>query len=325
MKIGSIAIGGLGISGSYLIKRLHDSGFEVTGFDPKVPDYYIPCGYATNINKLRPYMKKIGIDADKFVLSRSAKVTFSGHNFKPVEFGSRGLCTIDKNALEKSMVGAMKTRREIITGRHDLIVDATGVSRYYLGKPSSDLLMPAREYLTDSADHQDFYFHFFEGGKGYYWEFPLGDHFHIGSGAVDLDVLDSSLRPVPHLRVTGRKIRLKPLFDQVSNGNVIGIGEAIGTVSPITGEGIIPSLKSAEILFQCLRKYDDLEEVRAKYSVEILKNFGPYLDLYSLLTKVQKGENLHFQDLKAALLARKDLRNFGTDFKVTKVARHFLR
>ena len=324
MKIESIAVGGLGISGSYLIKRLKDSGFWVTGFDPKVPDYYIPCGYATNINKLKPYMKKIGIDADKYVLSESSKITFSGHNFKPVEFGSLGMCTIDKNKLERDMVDGIETSRGIVSGKHDLLVDATGVSRYYLGKPASDLLMPAREYLTDSADHHDFYFHFFEGGKGYYWEFPLGDHFHIGSGSVDLDTLDSSLKPIPHLKVTGRKIRLKPLLDQIANGNIIGIGEAIGTVSPITGEGIIPSLRSAEILFQCLRQNDDLEEVRIKYSSEILKTFRPYLDLYRLLIKVQRGENFHFQDLKAALLARKDLRNFGIDFKITKVARHFL-
>jgi len=325
LKIGSVAIGGLGISGSYLMRRLKDSGFQVTGFDPKVPDYYIPCGYATNIKKLRPYMKKIGIDADRYILSRSSKITFSGYNFKPVEFRSKGLCTIDKNRLEKDMVHGLKTKREIISGQYDLVVDATGVSRYYLGKPSSDLLMPAREYLTDSAPHHDFYFHFFQGGRGYYWEFPLGDHYHIGSGAVDLNTLDSSLKPIPHLRVTGRKIRLKPLFDQISNGNVVGTGESIGTVSPITGEGIIPSLKSAEILFQCLRRVDDLEEVKIRYSDEIMKNFRPYLELYRLLIKVQRGEDFNFKDLKAALLARKDLRNFGIDFKVTRVIGHFLR
>lgn len=324
MKIGSVAIGGLGVSGSYLLRRLEISGFKVTGFDPKVPDYYIPCGYATNIKKLRLYMQNIGIDADKYVLSRSSGITFSGHNFKPVEFKSKGICTIDKNSLEKDMVDGMNTERGIIRDKFDLVVDATGVSRYYLGKPVSDLLMPAREYLTDSAPHNDFYFHFFEGGKGYYWEFPLGNHYHIGSGAVDLQTLDSSLRPIPHLKVTGRKIRLKPLFDQISNGSVVGTGEAIGTVSPITGEGIIPSLKSAEILFQCLRRTEDLEEIKIKYSDEIIKNFRPYLELYRLLIKVQKGENFHLKDFKAALLARRDLRNFGIDFKVTRVIRHFL-
>ncbi|WP_393971994.1 hypothetical protein OXIME_000593 [Oxyplasma meridianum] len=325
MKIGSIAIGGLGISGSYLLRRMKDSGFNVTGFDPKVPNYYIPCGYATNIKKLKIYMKKIGIDADKYVLSRSSKITFSGHNFKPIEFGSMGLCTIDKNMLERDMIDGLDTKREIISGEFNLVVDATGVSRFYLGKHTSDLLMPAREYLTDSAHHSDFYFYFFEGGKGYYWEFPLGDHYHIGSGAVDLEMIDSYLKPVPHLRVTGRKIRLKPLFDQISRDNVIGTGEAIGTVSPITGEGIIPSLKSAEILFQCLRKNDDLEEVKIKYSGEIIKNFRSYPELYRLLSKVQRGENFHIQDLKAALFARKDLRNFGIGFKITKVIGHFLR
>ncbi|MHB8359221.1 MAG: NAD(P)/FAD-dependent oxidoreductase [Thermoplasmataceae archaeon] len=324
MKIERIAIGGLGMSGSYLMRRLADSGFDVTGFDPKVPDYYIPCGYATNINKLRYYMRKIGIDADEYILSSASKITFSGHDFRPVEFESRGMCTFDKNRLERDMIAGLNTKMERISGEYDLIVDATGVSRSYLGEPESDLLMPAREYLTDASDHPDFHFHFFQGGKGYYWEFPLGDHFHVGAGAINLDVLDANLKQVPHLLITGRKIRLKPLLDQVYTRNIVGIGEAIGTVSPITGEGIIPSLRSAEILFQCMKKGEDREEIVNTYSHEIMKGFRHYNDLYNLLIKVQKGETFHIRDLKSAMLARKDLRNFGIDFRITRVAKHFL-
>lgn len=325
MKIERIAIGGLGISGSYLLRRLEDSGFEVHGFDPKVADYYIPCGYATNLDRLKKYMKNIGIDAGQYVQSTASSITFSGFNFKPVQFGSRGLCTIDKNRIERDIIEDMKTKRERISGNHDLIVDATGVSRYYLGKSSSDMVMPAREYLTKTADHTDFFFNFFQGGKGYYWEFPLGDHFHVGAGAIDYEVLEENLKEIPHEKITGRKIRLKPLFDQISSGNVVGVGEAIGTVSPITGEGIIPSLKSAEILFQCLKRNDDLTELKESYSKEINRKFMEYKNLYALLMKVQSGENFHLSDLKNGLLARKDLRNFGIDFRVSKVARHFMR
>ena len=85
------------------------------------------------------------------------------------------------------------------------------------------------------------------------------------------------VRKYDKIRVTSRNIRMAPMFENVYHGNVIGVGEAIGTVSPITGEGIVPSLQSAEILYECL-KINESDSVGIRYQKKIRKEFEPEED-----------------------------------------------
>lgn len=320
-----LRIGGLGIAGSYLLRRLTNSGFDVTGFDPRKDGYYLPCGYATNERLISKYLSNIGLDVKDYVESRAENITFSGHGFGEVSFPSTGMCTIDKNALEKDMVRGLNYRKGVITDpENGMVIDATGISRYYLGKVEGDYTMYAKEYLTGNSKHDDFYFYFFEKGRGYFWEFPLNGKFHVGAGADSLDVINESLDSYSHEKITGRRIRLKPLFDDIHKRNIIGVGEAIGTVSPISGEGIIPSLKSAEILFGMISKYEDPEKLRNEYSAKIRKEFASYPRLHELVKSIQAGRVMNRNSLRAALDAGKDLRNFGVDFKIRSVIGHFL-
>lgn len=317
-------IGGLGVAGSYLLKRLSEDGFEAEGFDPKKEGYYLPCGYATNENLLGKYLRNIGLSAEDYILSRAERIIFSGHGFGEVSFPSIGMCTIDKNALEKDIARGLKfQRKRIQDAGSDVIIDATGVSRAYLGPAENDHTMFAREYLSDKSLHDDFYFCFFQGGRGYFWEFPMKGKFHVGAGSDSLDLIDRSLKPYGHEKITGRKIRLKPLFDNICKENIIGVGEAIGTVSPISGEGIVPSLKSAEILFEMIKKYDDVEKLKSEYIIKIKREFSAYPRLYSLVMSVQSNKVIKGGNLRAALDAGRDLRNFGMDFKVRSVLGHF--
>ncbi|MEM0155078.1 MAG: NAD(P)/FAD-dependent oxidoreductase [Thermoplasmataceae archaeon] len=320
-----INVAGLGMAGSYLMRRLRQEGLEARGFDPKRPDFYIPCGYATNLNRLKSFATRAGIDPENYVLYESKGVTFSGNNFEPVTFPARGIGTFDKNQMEKDMVAGLEIYREPLRISNNAItVDATGISRSLLGKHNGDEQMYAVEYVTDKAMHEDFYFHFFARGVGYYWEFPLGEHYHVGAGAVSREIVMESLKGIKGRRVTGRKIRMKPLLDIVSSGNIIGVGESIGLVSPITGEGILPALESAEILVQCLKRYDDLESVKQEFKKKVSEKFNYYYGLHELVSAVQHGEKLGLKSLKWANSARKDLVGFGIGFSVMKVIRHFL-
>lgn len=316
-------IAGLGASGSYLFRRLKDSGFDVAGYDPKKPGFYIPCGYAVNMNKLRVYTNRIGIDADGYLEAEAESVTFASDSGINVKLPSIGFCTIDKNRLESDILNGCKYERIRApnpSGKGDILIDATGVSRYYLGPASGDLLMRTREYLTDSAPQQHFYFRYFPSGRGYYWEFPLRNGYHVGAGGDTIEIVSDSLRAVKDpIRVMSRNIRLAPLFDQVHRDNIIGVGESIGTVSPITGEGIIPSMESAEILFSCISRYDDLEELKEKYAAEIRDRFHRYVKLFNLLENARRGGLKKLGNLSAISSAKEDFENFGIQLEIMKV------
>lgn len=319
-----VHISGLGMAGSYLLRRMSQDGFNVSAYDPKRDNYYLPCGYATNEKLLSAYLEKLNMDVDDYVQTRSENVSFAGNNFGEISFDAKGICTIDKKRLENDMVSGIESAYLQTPENPDIRVDATGISRAVLGRSDNDYTMYAKEYLTDKSTHKDFHFYFFEKGHGYFWEFPLGGKYHVGAGSDDMNLIESRLESYPRETVTGRKIRLTPLFDEIAKGNAIGIGEAIGTVSPISGEGIIPSVKSAELLFQAMRKYSDLEKIKDAYIFSIRKEFGYYTRLRSIVKKIQNGERLGLADLRAAGSAKKDLENFGIDFRISKVIRHFI-
>lgn len=321
-----INVAGLGVAGSYLLRRLNQEGFDSMGFDPKRPDYYIPCGYATNLDRIKIFASRAGLDMEEYSTVRSSSVTFSGNEFGPVEFAGRGIGTFDKNRFERDLVAGLHTKMAAFRQAEDgfVTVDATGVSRQILGKAEDDHLMYAKEIISKKADHKDFYFHFFKKGTGYYWEFPIAGGYHIGAGSLTLDVVDEALRSVQRGFTVGRKIRMKPLFKDMVRGKVIGVGESIGLVSPITGEGILPALESAEILVQIMKRHDDLDMIKMDYRKQIMKAYGYYEQLYDLVSAIQNGETLGFSALRTSLQARRDLIGFGIDFSLRKVIRHFI-
>ncbi|WMT52234.1 MAG: NAD(P)/FAD-dependent oxidoreductase [Ferroplasma sp.] len=316
-----IRIAGLGISGLYLYWRLKNDGFDVTGFDIKKEKFYIPCGYATNENIMQKYMSLINIDFEKYVFSRANQITFAGNKFDDRILDPSGLCTFDKNKLEEDGRNSIEISK-INRNKGGLIIDATGISRSYLGKSPGDSQYFTLEYLTDSSDHRDFYFYFFEGGRGYFWSFPLGNRYHIGAGSLSKADLDTVRKYIP-VRITSRNIRMSPQFSYIQNGNVIGVGEAIGTVSPITGEGIVPSLRSAEILYECIKKYG-IEDAGNAYRHRIMDEFGYYYRLSRLVSNIQAGRILNLSNIAAIKYVKKTVNEFGIRLEILSFIRHFI-
>ncbi len=320
MKIG---IAGLGAAGSFLLRLLTDNGFDAVGFDPRRPDYYIPCGYATNSNKLKALLSPTGLDFDDYILSTSKEVEFTGPSGKPLLFRTTGFCTYDKNRLELDLISNCRTFKAKFTGEFDLIIDATGVSRSLLPQVE-DYRMHTKEYLTELEEKSGFKFRYFSRGSGYFWIFPLGDKYHVGAGSYDLDRISSSLSEYGHQRIMSRDIRLKPLFSSMHTGNVIGVGESIGTVSPITGEGIYPSMLSAQILFQTLREKEDIEQVKTSYTAGIKKEFRRFEILYRLMREAQAGNIAKRHAYSYIRNAGRDLKNFGIEINVFSAIRQMV-
>jgi len=318
----SIKIAGLGISGIYLYRRLKDAGFNVYAFDPKKRGYYIPCGYATNEFNMSRYMSNINIDFSDYVLSRADNITFSGNKFDGRTLKSGGLCTFDKNKLEE-LAAKDIPMSPIRQEAGDLIIDATGISRAYIGPSAGDLQYKTLEYLTPHSDHEDFYFYFLPGGRGYFWSFPLGKNFHVGVGSLSSEDF-SLVRKYKKIRVTSRNIRMAPLFNDMGSENIIGIGEAIGTVSPITGEGIVPSIESAEMLFNCL-KTGDVNNILTEYRKKINRKFGYYNKLGSLVMNIQKGNIMKSGNILAIKDVKKTINEFGIKLEIMPFLKHFLR
>ncbi|WP_337860764.1 NAD(P)/FAD-dependent oxidoreductase [Ferroplasma sp.] len=317
-----IKIAGLGISGIYLYHRLRNSGFDVSGYDPQKDNYYNPCGYATNEFKMSEYMSKINIDFKDYILSRAESITFSGNNFTGKTLTPNGLCTFDKNKLETDSRKGIK--RQIIAQKNgDIIIDATGISRSYLGQNNADIQYKTLEYLTEESNFPDFYFYFLPRGRGYFWSFPLGNKFHIGIGSRTTEDF-YMVRKYKKIKVASRNIRMAPLFNPVWKGNIIGVGEAIGTVSPLTGEGILPSIKSAEILFDCISKYgtQNLGEI---YEEKIGKEFGYYAKLASMVSNIQKGNIVKIENIRSIKYAKKTINEFGIQFNILPFIRHFVK
>ncbi len=316
-------IGGAGVAGSYLYGRMKHEGFDVEIYDPKVEDFYIPCGFATNRFKIEPFLKNLSIDFNDIVETPKEKVSVSGNNFEKTEFKWNGLCTVDKMKMEKMMRGNESYIRSTIKSEKDPIVDCTGISRAYLGNSPGDVTMYGIEKVCDSSPFEGFHFDFVRGGRGYFWSFPVGNRYHIGAGGIDLREVRNYIEPYSCRKIVARKIRMAPA-DPVVKGNVFGVGESIGYISPLLGEGIVPAMENAEKFFQIIKNRDDMEEISLIYKRSIGKELEKFSKISRLVENVQNGRAINFENISILRKALNEVKNFGMKPDFIKIIRHFL-
>ena len=162
---------------------------------------------------------------------------------------------------------------------------------------------------------------FFRAYKGYGWMFPLDDnHFNIGCGTWLDENLNSNLNQIyteflndPHIK----KFFPKSHYEEIWKGaypipalgvkekslygdNIMIIGDATGFVSPISGEGIHPSIVSgkaaAETAIEALRN-DDISKLGLKKYKQhpnikkIIRNFKMKVSMVEFLFE-NRGQNL---------------------------------
>ena len=75
------------------------------------------------------------------------------------------------------------------------------------------------------------------------------------------------------VKTVGRPIRLATpdLCEPFYHGKVVGVGESIGTVYPLLGEGIIPSMVCADLFVKNIGNNE-------QYRKDVLKYFSVYED-----------------------------------------------
>jgi len=181
----------------------------------------------------------------------------------------------------------------------DLIIDCSGVERALLPKIKKDIIIHCSQA---KVLRKEFHEPKIETnvGIGYSWSFPIGPYFHIGYGSLTIEKEQNN-----HFNTVcccEAKQRLtsphysKPFY--INEKKIVGCGEAIGTVSPLSGAGIIPSLECALILKKRLYNlslYEREVEIRFNWALKerkildkLLNNKRPSLLDYFIIRKNAK-------------------------------------
>lgn len=279
-----IAVVGAGVAGSYLsyiLSKEHKvevfERFDKENFDSI-------CAWGTCERVLSTFAKKCGVNFDDYILFKGKELTIRLSK-KELRVRLIGLCTFDKTRFLRDLVKGLKVNYGKFVNRdsklkdYKLIIDASGVLRSLLPKLENDLLIPCILYKVKFKEmpYDDFYVEVFSGLTGYLWFFPLGNNLaYVGAGDFKRRHIEAVHRFLKKynfevLKKAGKAIRILPpsLCKPIQFKNVVGVGEAIGTVFPLVGEGIIPSLQSAEILLKNLFSLDEYER-------KVLNKFTAY-------------------------------------------------
>jgi hypothetical protein len=305
-----IAIAGAGLTGAYLYRFLHNRGHEIDVFDrdPGTGCGISPCAWGTS----RGFVELVnasGLDPAKYFLRHFDYVVMDELRI-PAD-----LATFDKPELIKDLLQGVKIKYVPLDVRnYERIIDATGVSRAYLPTIQDDILLPCVQWRvrTDALLENRIRL----GGIGYAWCFPLANHeFHVGCGSLisnprkimeELGWFEKNASRTIICTCTG-KIRLtgpqysQPFVIDERESAVWGVGEAIGCVAPLAGDGVIPGMRSVQILMQW---WDDPKG----YTEAILKEFNWMKDERKVIDKLRGNGPL---GMKEAWVLRKNSKRMG--------------
>ncbi len=324
-----IAIVGIGVAGAYLANRLSEK-HDVVGFERMHEESHDSiCAWGTARGGMSGFAKKCGLDFDNYVLHDGLTLHVDGGR-NTFDIRLKGLCTYDKIGLIRDMAKGVKISygtspaRQDLEKDFDLIVDATGFHRPLLPRPKYELWVPTIQYKVqyERRLYDDFLIRPFPGMTGYFWYFPLENGYaHVGAGDYNrkhIEIVDAFLREHGGrvLKKVGRPIRLSPpaLCEPFFDGRVVGVGESIGTVFALLGEGIIPSTTCADLLAE---NVDDLE----RYRQEVLDKFKVYLDVFNFVRSKCSDEFSMVKFLPSLIRIYRYMRareaRFGMEMKIS--------
>lgn len=257
-----------------------------------------PCAWGST-SGFRDHVKAAGLDPEDYVLR-----DFTIVNFEGVDMEAR-LLTFDKPRLIRDLRGGDKAiERPIPLRKYERVIDATGVKRAYLPAIEDDLLVPCLQHrvTAEGVDSSKVVIQY--GNLGYAWRFPLSNtEFHIGAGSLLADP-EETLRDSGFLDIGGKIVcscsgkvrstaprRSQPFIskDTALASEIWGVGESIGAVAPIAGEGITPGMASARILLDCW-------DAPRTYTSRILKEFAWMMGERRVIGKVARNQPLHVRD-----------------------------
>jgi flavin-dependent dehydrogenase len=127
------------------------------------------------------------------------------------------------------------------------------------------------------------------------------------------------------VRKIGRPIRLAPpkRMEPFYDGNIVGVGESIGCVFPMLGEGIIPSLICCDIFLEVLDGGDPFDF--RKYRKRVLDRFDYYDDVYRIVRLKMEGKLSTVRHLNLMMSMyrnmKKEEKRFGFEISFEKMTR----
>ena len=308
-----LAISGAGMTGAYLYRVLKKEGYEAELFDLKRISRcgLKPCAWGTSAGFIE-LVKQAGLDAEKYILQRLDYVLMDDVRIKAE------LMVFDKPQLVKDLLKDAEIHfTPLPLHRYDRVIDATGVSRVLLPPIKDDIVMGCRQYLIETREPLENRIKL--GGIGYAWCFPLSrDLYHVGCGSLladpqrilkDLGWLESTSPQYEKkilcscsgdIRLTG-PFQSQPFVSEGTGEGIWGIGEAIGCVAPLAGDGVVPGMQSVQLL---LKKWGKPQE----YTNAILGEFRWMNDERGVIDKLRKAEATGLQE---ARVLRKNSKRMG--------------
>jgi len=298
-----VAIAGAGISGAYLHRLLLLTGCDADLYDTQAgwPCGQSPCAWGTSEGFLE-LAEAAGLDPEKYVLQRVDHLLMDEVHLEA------NLMTIHKPAFIKDLLRDKEILHDPLpTEKYDRIIDATGVSRAYLPKIPGDIVLACKQYrvVTDGRLENRIKL----GNIGYAWCFPLANQgYHMGCGSFTGDP-QNIMKELNWLRTNDPRgngrilcgcegaIRLtgphlsRPFVGDGCPGGIWGVGEAIGCVAPLAGDGIVAGMRSVRIL---LGHWDDPEG----YTRAILQTFDWMKHERKVLDKLINRQHLGFNDAR---------------------------
>lgn len=285
-----IAVAGIGVAGAYLMNRLSSMrDVQVIGFE-RMPEeqHDAVCAWATCKNVMSGLAKNCGLNFDDYVLhdGRHMKVDLGDKDH--VDLKLKGMVSYDKLKLIRDMIKGTDIkygrapRKEELEPDFDLIIDATGFHRNYLPRLQNETWIPCVQYKVrydnGKEPFDDFYLKAFPSMTGYFWYFPLGNGYaHVGAGDFAKShnqFVDEFMRrhKCEVIKKVGRPVRLSPPASCepfTDARKCIGVGESIGTVFALLGEGIIPATWCADLFVK------NMHDLKA-YRDAVLEKFKVY-------------------------------------------------
>ncbi len=324
-----IAVVGIGVAGAYLLGRLKKE-HEVVGFERSTEDNHDSiCAWGTSKMPMQEFTNKCELDFNDYVI-HDGKTMYIDMNSEKFVIKLMGLCTYNKIGLIKDMAKGCKIhygttpKLQDLESEFDIIVDSTGFHRSYLPRLAKDFHLPTFQYKVqyeNGVPFDDFYLKPFSSISGYFWYFPLGNKIaHIGAGDKNRNHIAETKSFFEKyggkvLKTVGRPIRLATpnMCEPFYHGKVVGVGESIGTVYPLLGEGIIPSLTCADIFVSTLGNNE-------LYRQSVLEKFAIYSKVLSFVRNKMDskfGMVKNFVDMLAIYrYMKKNEKRFGMEIRM---------